>query len=88
MYTGGKNEVVSKGEWGIGLPSIVLKRGGVVRLGITGGNMGILPEVTIENKIEQIRIAICCNILITIMIIMNVYYLFVICTCLLLCFVT
>ena len=51
-------------------------------MGITGGNMGILPEVTIENKIEQIRIAICCNILITIMIIMNVY-LFVICTCLL-----
>ena len=27
MYMGGKNEVVSKGEWGIGLPSIVLKRG-------------------------------------------------------------
>ena len=43
-----------KGGMGdIDLQSIVLKRGGVIRFGITGGKMGTLPEVTLlENKIK------------------------------------
>ena len=55
-----------KGGMGdIDLQSIVLKRGGVIRFGITGGKMGTLPEVTLlENKIKQIRIVLCCIVLI------------------------
>ena len=64
MYAGGENEVVSKGEWGIGLPSIVLKRGEGYPVGDYWRKHGdpALPEVTIlYNKIEQIRVAICCT---------------------------
>ena len=35
VYGGGENE---EGEWGTGLPENALKRGGVIGLGIMGGN--------------------------------------------------